>query len=369
MDYDIEQIGSYFGIQGEYQASNSYGSGHINDTFLATYIDGGESLRYIFQRINHYVFKDPTKVMDNIERVTSYQREKNKKLGNDNYRNIAMLKTTLDQLPYYRDDYGNFWRIYPMIENARTYDIIENKEQAYQAAKAFGDFQKAIIDLPGERLHETIPDFHNSPLRLKAFEKVLAADLKSRAQIAVPEIEFILSQKSMISRLDDLFKDGKIPERITHNDTKLNNVLIDDDTGKGVCVIDLDTVMPGLALYDFGDMIRTGTSPVAEDEIDLSKVTMQMEMFKALAGGYLSSAAEFLTELEMELLPFSGKLITITIAIRFLTDFLDGDFYFKTHRENHNLERCRTQIALFKSIEAQEDEMLDFVKKCYYDHK
>jgi Ser/Thr protein kinase RdoA (MazF antagonist) len=267
-----------------------------------------------------------------------------------------------DGLPYHLDQDGNYWRVYLMIERARTYDVLESKDQAFQAAKAFGEFQKQLVDIPGGRLHETIPDFHNTPKRFENFKKALDADSQNRAKHAEKEIDFFLSKADMASKLLDLSAEGLIPERITHNDTKLNNVMIDDETGEGLCVIDLDTVMPGLALYDFGDMVRTGTSPAAEDERDLSKVFMRMEMFEALAGGYLESAAAFLTKTEVEYLPFSGKLITYEIGLRFITDYLEGDVYFKIHRENHNLDRCRTQMKLVQSIEEQEEEMAKFIE-------
>jgi Ser/Thr protein kinase RdoA (MazF antagonist) len=229
--------------------------------------------------------------------------------------------------------------------------------QAFQAAKAFGEFQKHLVDLPGKRLCETIPDFHNTPKRFEAFEKALNADSQNRAKSAKAEIEFAIKHKDVSSLLLSLCKEGKIPERITHNDTKLNNVLLDDKTGEAVCVIDLDTVMPGLALYDFGDLVRTSTSPAAEDEKDLGKVKMQMHMYKALVEGYMSTAKDFLTKTEIGHLAFSGKLITLEIGLRFLTDYLSGDTYFKIHRDGHNIDRCRTQFKLVSLIEEQEEEM------------
>jgi len=363
MNHDIQAIGSHFNVFGDYVSAAPYGSGHINDTYAAIYDQGGQEIRYIFQRINHNVFKQPVQVMENIARVLSHQHVKYTDCPHSTRRALTLITTLVEEKPYYQDNHGDFWRIYVMIENARTYDVLESREQAFQAAKAFAEFQKQLVDLPGERLHETIPNFHNTPKRFEALEHALAEDVANRAKIAKSEIDFMLSKKDIVSTLIDLQAAGKIPERITHNDTKLNNVMIDDKTGEGICVIDLDTVMPGLALYDFGDMVRTGTSPAEEDELDLSKVTMQMEMFEALAGGYLSSAADFLNDTEIEYLPFSGKLITIEIGIRFLTDFLLNDVYFKTHRENHNLDRCRTQITLAQSIEKQEAQMCDFVKK------
>jgi len=358
--HDLHQVSANFRLAGDFLSAEPYGSGHINDTYAAIFNQGGIGIRYIFQRINHNIFKNPPALMDNIRRVTEHQQLKLS--GNpDASRNSLKLIPGLSGEPFYLDPDNNYWRCYIFIENAKTYDIIENADQAYQAARAFGEFQKLLVDLPGERLGETIPDFHNTPDRLANFNKALDADSCNRAKLAEEEIDFVLAKKELTGVLLGLNARGEIPERITHNDTKLNNVMIDDATGKGICVIDLDTVMPGLVLYDFGDLVRTSTSPAAEDEQDLSKVTMQMPMFAALARGYLESAGEFLTPIEKEYLAFSGKLITLEIGTRFLTDFLEGDAYFKTHRDGQNLDRCRTQFKLVESIEQQEEQMNDLV--------
>jgi aminoglycoside phosphotransferase (APT) family kinase protein len=251
------------------------------------------------------------------------------------------------------DANGDHWRAYRFIQKARTYEAVESTEQAFQAAKAFGRFQKLLADLPAPRLNDTISDFHHTPKRFAALEQAIASDVAGRATMARPEIEFALVRKSMVGVL----LDANLPERVTHNDTKFNNVMLDDATGEGICVIDLDTVMPGLALYDFGDMVRTTTSPVKEDEQDLSKVTMQFPMFEALVRGYLASAGDFLNMEEKQHLAFTGKLITFEQGIRFLTDHLAGDTYYKVHRDGHNLHRCRTQFKLVESIEQQEEQM------------
>jgi Ser/Thr protein kinase RdoA (MazF antagonist) len=260
--------------------------------------------------------------------------------------------------PCHVDELGNHWRVYIFIEKARTYDAVESPAQAFQAARAFGQFQKLLADLPAPRLHDTIQDFHHTPKRYAALEQAIAADVANRARLVKPEIEFARKRQAITARL----LDARLPERVTHNDTKFNNVMLDDATGEGICVIDLDTVMPGLALYDFGDMVRTTTSPAKEDERDLSKVTMQFPMFEALVRGYLATAAEFLTPAEKELLAFSGRLITFEIGLRFLTDFLAGDVYFKVHRDGHNLDRARTQFKLVESIEGQETAMNKLVE-------
>jgi aminoglycoside phosphotransferase (APT) family kinase protein len=251
------------------------------------------------------------------------------------------------------DEDGDYWRAYYYISGARTYDAVENCEQAFQAARAFGRFQDLLAGTPPPRLHDTIPDFHNTPKRFEALLAAISADTAGRSVTTKPEIEFALLREPIVS----ILQNANLPERVTHNDTKFNNVLLDDATGEGICVVDLDTVMPGLAPYDFGDMVRTTTSPTEEDEQDLSKVTMQFPMFEALVRGYLSSARGFLTKDEQRLLAFSGKLITFEIGIRFLTDYLSGDTYFKIHREGHNLDRCRAQFKLVQSIELQEERM------------
>jgi aminoglycoside phosphotransferase (APT) family kinase protein len=274
-------------------------------------------------------------------------------------RRVLTLVPTHDERAFQVDSDGNYWRAYLFIEKARTYDVVESGEQAFQAARAFGQFQQMLADLPAPGLQYTIPNFRHTPKRFAALEKAIQADTAGRASLAKPEIDFALARKSITGVL----LDANLPERVTHNDTKFNNVMLDDATGEGICVIDLDTVMPGLALYDFGDMVRSTTSPATEDERNLSKVTMQLPMFEALVRGYLSTAGSCLTDSEKQLLVFSGKLVTFEIGIRFLTDFLEGDVYFKVHRDGHNLDRCRTQFKLIESIERQESVMNDLVAR------
>lgn len=359
--HDIKEIASNFLIPGDFISAAPYGSGHINDTYAACFCQGGINVRYIIQRINHNVFKNPPALMENIMRVTEHLRSKLNASACPS-RQALRLITTHDYKPYHHDAAGNYWRVYIFVEGANTYDVIKTPEQTYQAGKAFGDFQKNLVDIPGGRLHETIPDFHNTPKRMEALEKAIEKDVVNRAAGIKKEIDFALNHKNITDVLIKLNQAGKIPERITHNDTKINNVMLDDTTGEGVCVIDLDTVMPGLVHYDFGDLVRTSTSPAAEDEKDLSKVTMRMPMFESLLKGYMKTAGDFLNPTEREYLPFSGKLITFEIGIRFLTDYLSGDVYFKTHRDGHNLDRCRTQFKLVESIEEQENKMTAILK-------
>jgi hypothetical protein len=254
------------------------------------------------------------------------------------------------------------WRCYIFIEDAKSWDILETPQQAFEAAKAFGMFQRDLMDYDGPRLFETIPLFHHTKSRFSVFQKAIQDDTKNRAASVKKEIDFALSKESLASSLLSLQERGEIPERITHNDTKLNNVLLDNKTGEGICVLDLDTVMPGLSLYDFGDMVRTATNPVAEDELDVSKVKVQADMFEAIAKGYIEGTAGALLQIEKENMVTSGKLLTFECGIRFLTDYLQGDVYFKTKREAHNLDRCRTQFALVKSLEEHEEKLMGFVK-------
>lgn len=356
LKHDLRAVARQFELTGNFVSAIPYGSGHINDTYCVTMDAGGKPLRYIIQRVNHNVFKKPAALMENIQRVTTHLSGKCAGIP-DAGRRVLRLAPTLDGQCFHCDSDGNFWRTYDFIEGAKTYDAVEHPRQATEAAKAFGEFQKALVDLPSPRLHDTIPDFHHTPKRFAQFEQALAADVANRAASARAEIEFALRHKGVTS----LLLDANLPERVTHNDTKFNNVMLDDATGEGICVIDLDTVMPGLALYDFGDMVRTTTSPAKEDELDLSKVTMQFPMFEALARGYLASAGDFLTKEEKALLPAAGKVITLEIGLRFLADYLAGDTYFKVHRDGHNLDRCRTQFKLVESIEQQENAMAQLV--------
>jgi len=363
--YDFKEIFSQFQLYGNFVIAVPYGTGHINDTFLLTADQSGALVRYIVQRVNTGIFRQPAELMDNFVAVT---RHIDQKIKAAKANHPALRRATLqvirarDGKPYFENETG-FFRCYCFVENARTYDILETETQAYQAACAFGQFQSDLADLP-VRLHETIPDFHHTPARLRQLEAAIAANPCGRLKSVMPEVDFILSRRDDCGVLLKLQQSGDIIERTTHNDTKLNNVLIDDLTGQGCCVIDLDTVMPGLPHYDFGDMVRTGTSPAAEDERDLTKVVMRFGMYESLLRGFLATAGSFLNPVEREMLPFAGKLITLEIGIRFLTDYLEGDRYFKTKRPGHNLDRCRTQLKLVQSIEEQLPQMQKMLKNC-----
>lgn len=361
---NIAEIGAQFAIDGTFIEGEEVESGHINTTYLASYEDdeGGIS-RYILQRINENVFPEPLVVMKNIERVTNHINRKVFRKKRDFGGQTLNLYPGRDGKNCVAGPTGGIWRCYNYIEGCRTYDVVENTRQAYQAAKAFGAFQDLVSDLPVDKVEVTIPGFHDTPARFVRLMDAIKSDSCDRVKEVQDEIEFITSRESITGLLLEHLAAGRLTERVTHNDTKLNNVMIDEQTDEAVCVIDLDTVMPGLALYDFGDLIRGATSPVAEDEPDASKVEMRLPMFEAIVEGYLETARNFLTPLEIDLLPFSAKLISLETGIRFLTDHLEGDKYFKVHREKHNLDRCRTQLALVKSIEDQEEKMVSFVKK------
>jgi Ser/Thr protein kinase RdoA (MazF antagonist) len=301
--------------------------------------------------------------MQNIEGVTRHLRKKIIAAGGDPERETLNIIPTIDGKSFYKTDEGNYWRAYVFIENAQTYQIVENLQHLCNAGKAFGKFQKFMGDFPAEKLHETIVNFHHTGKRYEAFEEALSKDIMGRAESVKAEIEFVQKRAKETTILVDLLKNGKLPLRVTHNDTKFNNVMIDDKTGEGVCVIDLDTVMPGLSLYDYGDSIRSGTNPANEDEKDLSKVCMDLTLFENFTKGFLDSAADFLTQTEINHLPFSAKMMTFECGIRFLADHLSGDTYFKIHREGHNLDRARTQFKMVADMEEKYDEMKAIVEK------
>lgn len=363
---DLSYLQNPFNILGDYSNAKPYGSGHINDTYAAVYQQAGTDIRYIHQRINQHVFQDIPKLMENIFRVTEFSQKKLAEEGilDRSRRSLVLLKSQ-DGLPYYLDEEGHYWRTYLFVEHAATYDRAESPCQAREAARAFGKFQSLLNDLPGERLHETIPLFHHTRSRFDRFILALERDSLNRAANARSEINWFMEREHLVDVVLDAMERGEIPERITHNDTKLNNVMLDDKTMEGICVIDLDTVMPGSALYDFGDLVRTATNSGNEDQKNTSGIHMNLEMFEAIVDGYLGSAGSFLKDREVEMLSFAGRLITYEIGMRFLTDYLEGDPYFKTHREEHNLDRCRSQMALVKSIEAQQNAMEKIVKERY----
>jgi thiamine kinase-like enzyme len=362
---DLKSIVKHFCIYGELTEIRPLPRGHINDTYVLTTKSNKHIVRYILQRINHTVFKYPPSVMRNIVRVTEHILSRMHTIAPDLASRQLTVIGTVDNTCFHKDAEGNFWRVYNFIEDAVSYDTIESAKLAYEAARMFGWFQNMLVDLTGPPLHESICDFHNTPKRFKTFQRVLKEDTCNRAKNAKPEIDFLFCHASICDVLLNLAGTGKIPVRITHNDTKVNNVMLDKKTNKGVCVIDLDTVMPGLSIYDFGDMIRTGTTSADEDERDLSKVAMDLPMFEMFVRGFAQQSSRFLTATEKEHLAFAAKLITFEQLIRFLTDYLEGDVYYKVFHEDHNLDRSRTQVKLVQSIIAQEEAMNKVVKNVF----
>ncbi len=361
---DFNKAVNNFNFEGAYIEAAPYGFGHINDTYAAVFKKPeGNTRRYILQRINHKVFKNPEALMGNIEAVTKHLSKKIAKAGGDPGRETLNLIPAKDNKSFYKDSRGNYWRAYIFIENARTYQVVEKPEHFYSSGKAFGRFQYLLSDFPAETLHETIPDFHNTIKRFNAFREAVHKDIMNRASGVRDEIEFAEKRADDTPILLDLLDKGGLPLRVTHNDTKFNNVMIDDKTGEGICVIDLDTVMPGLTLYDFGDSIRSGANPAEEDERDLSKVWMELTLFEHFSRGFLESAGSFLTPAELKYLPFSAKIMTFECGIRFLTDYLNGDTYFKIHREGHNLDRARTQFKMVADMEKKMEDMRKVIDK------
>jgi len=353
MNPDFSEIASHFCFGGTLDRVERLRSGHINDSYAASFrAPGGETRRYLLQRINQHVFHSPDRLMENMEAVTEHIRARVLAAGGDPDREALTLIRTVDGGVLHHTPSGGCWRAALFVEGARTYEVPARPEHVTSAGRAFGTFQSMVSDFPAERLHETIPDFHHTPKRLDALCDAVRRDALDRARSVQAEIEFALKRAASASRLLDLWAAGALPLRVTHNDTKLDNVLIDDATGQGICVIDLDTVMPGLSLYDFGDAVRSTTATAAEDEPDLSRVSVDLDLFECLAAGYLEATCDLLTPAEIDLLPFAAWLMTYECGLRFLTDHLDGDRYFRIARPGHNLDRCRTQFKLAGDMEA-----------------
>ncbi len=353
---DLPEVAGLFETGGRLVEAVPYGRGHINDTYLATYAREVGTFRLIHQRINEAVFRDPEGLMENVERVTAHLGMK--LAGRPDAERLALkLVPTKSGAAFAQDRLGGYWRSYRFVEGGVTFDTVDGPERAFEAGRAFGQFQAQLSDLPGPRLKDTIPNFHDSVKRIEALESAIETDACGRVSDAGPEIEFARKWRSLAGALLELHQAGVVSERVTHNDTKVNNLLFDENTGEALCVVDLDTVMPGLAPYDFGDLVRTAVSPAAEDERNLSLVEMRMPVYEALLRGYLKGTGSLLNSAEIECLTLAGKLITYTIGVRFLTDHIAGDRYFKVHREGHNLDRCRTQFRLAESIERKEHEL------------
>lgn len=341
-----------------------YGSGHINDTFVVHTQPGEDPCRrFILQRISSAAFKHPDEVMANIVGVTSFLGEKIKEAGGNPARETMSVWATKSGENFYTDSEGGAWRVYPFVEDTICLQKAETPELFAASARAFGKFQRMLKDYPADTLYETIPKFHDTEDRLAKLKAAVAADVMGRVKEVGPELKFVQEREADCSVALSALRDGRLPLRVTHNDTKLNNILIDRESGEGICVIDLDTVMPGLAINDFGDSIRFGANHSAEDERDLTKVNFDLELFDVYAAGFLEGAGGALTETELDYLPWGAKLMTLECGIRFLTDYLEGDHYFRNHREGQNLDRCRTQFKLVSDMEAAWDDMKAVVDK------
>ena len=349
----IQQLTAAFRLDGTPVSWREFGHGHINSTFKVTTDTGAE---YILQKINKYVFRHPIRLMSNVIAVTDYLRAQ----ADDPHMAMHFIMTKKNQ-PYFRDSDGDFWRMYDFMQGF-CLDAPESDEDFYQSGIAFGRFQELLSDFPAESLYETIPEFHNTIDRYRQFKASVEIDPVGRLESVRDEVNFVLAHEEVGSTLQKMRESGELPLRVTHNDTKLNNVLLDRKTRKAQCVLDLDTVMPGLSVHDFGDSIRFGAATAAEDEQDLSKMSMDLHMFEVYTRGFLEAATK-LTDKEVEMLPMGALIMTLEVGLRFLKDYIDGDLYFKTAYPEHNLIRARTQLKLVADMEEKMDEMHRIVAK------
>lgn len=363
-DRNLEDAIYAFGFGNRCSYVKPFGAGHINETY-AVYMpgEGGDELAYVLQRVNSNVFKDPAGVMDNIFGVTEYLRNVIRREGGDPDRETLSYIKTKSGCNYFEDSEGEPWRCYNFIPDSVCYQLVEEPEQFYQSGSSFGHFLKQLSDYPASKLNETIPDFHNTIRRFEAFQVALKRDLKNRADSCRPEIDFVLAREKDCGVLVHQQDEGILPLRVTHNDTKLNNILFDEKAGKGLCIIDLDTIMPGLAANDFGDSIRFGAATAEEDEPNLDLMHFDISLYELYVKGYLEETKDVLTEAEIGSLPWGARLMTLECGIRFLTDYLQGDTYFKTDYPEHNLIRARTQFRLVDEMEQQFERMQEIVQK------
>lgn len=362
MGYDLKAIFGAFAADGEYISGEPFGTGHIHDTYKVV-TSGVESDDYILQRLNSTVFTNIPILQRNIEIVTKHIRSKLSDIsGSDPSRQCLTPVYTREGDSWYTLDDGSIWRMFVYIKNHKSYDIVDTEAKAFEGGRAIGRFVSMLSDLPGDSVAETIPGFHNIEKRLDTFRKSISADRAGRRSKVTSEINELLKRAGSMSSILRLGEEGKIPLRITHNDSKFNNILLDEND-KALCVIDLDTVMPGYVHYDFGDAIRTAACTAAEDETDLSLVSFSLPLFEAWTKGFLGETREILSPAEKEWLAFAPRLITYAQTVRFLTDYLDGDVYYKTKRREHNIERTRTQLHLLESMELHSKSMEDIVRK------
>jgi len=363
MENTVKNIINKFDVKGEVCEIKVIESGHINNTYRVSVKDGDEINKYTLQTINTYVFKDPVGVMENISGVTEFLKEKIRKNGGDPMRESLTVIKARDGKPYYVDEEGKYWRVYVFVDDVYTFDFVENPTQLRNAAEGFGKFQAMLADYPMDTLHETIIGFHNTKMRYEQLMDAVKRDVCGRAESVREEVKFYEDRYDLMCSLVKLTDEGLMPIRVVHSDTKANNILIDNKTDKALCVIDLDTVMPGLSVHDFGDAIRFAGNAAEEDETDLSKVYLRMDNFEAFAQGFMSQVGDSLTDIEKDNMALGALIITLEQGSRFLADHINGDVYFKIHRENHNLDRARNHIKLAKSIEENLEEMKKVVKK------
>ena len=356
----IENVISAFQVEGKVVDCIPFGNGHINDTRLVT-MDSG--VQYVAQRINKNVFKRPDLLMENYVGVTKFIRKKIEEMGGDPLREVLNAIPSKDGKSYVIDEEEQYWRLLVYVTESMSYDQVERPEQFYDSAVSFGDFQYMLRDYPAETLHETIVNFHNTPDRFRQLTEAIENDVKGRLKEVSAEVEFARAREQFAWTLENAHKEGRLPLRVTHNDTKLNNILFDTNTGKTLCVVDLDTIMPGYSVNDFGDSIRFGATTALEDETDLSKVNFDISLYELYVKGFIEGAKGGLTEGELEMLPIGAIMMTFECGMRFLADYLNGDTYFRIHRPSHNLDRCRNQFKLVSDMEAHLDEMRAIVKK------
>ncbi len=359
----MESIVSQFNLPGRYVEHQTIRSGLINQTFLVTLSDDANVYQYVFQKINTNVFKEPYRVMYNIIRVTEHIKKHMIEADGTYSRRVLSFATSKDGLPYYESRKDGFWRAYEFVDNSTAYNLAPSADHFFEAGYAFGRFQLYLTDYDATTLFETIPNFHHTVKRVDALREAIANDVKGRLKDVGPEVDFLLARANEAHLIVDALENGTIPYRVTHNDTKINNVLFDNETDKAICVIDLDTVMPGSSLYDFGDAIRSGACAAAEDEPNLDKVEMDLEKYRLFTKGFIKGTHGLLTQKEIEMMPIGAKMMTYEVAVRFLTDYLNGDVYFHTDYTGQNLLRARTQIKLVSDMEKKMDAMKAFAKE------
>ncbi len=362
---NFQDIIAPFGITAPIVSKEEICSGNINQTYLVTVDEGGFHKQYIVQRINSFVFKQPDAVMTNILAVTEHIKKKLvEECGTYDRRVLSFLKTEDGKPYYYTSSTKHFFRVYEYVSNTVAHNMVHTPEQFYEAGREFGEFQGLLADFPADTLAEIIPDFHNTPKRYESFREAIENDAVGRVAEVQDEIRFLLDRYDDCGRIVDSMSSGVIPRRVTHNDTKINNVLFDTETGKAICVIDLDTVMPGSSLYDFGDAVRFGASTAAEDERDLSKVSLNLELYEQFTRGFIKGTAGLLTDEEIRLLPYGAYIMTLELSVRFFTDYLNGDKYFKVDSDDHNLVRTRNQMRLLQDMEANWTQMCEISERC-----